>query len=60
MDKNKNCTVCRIKFDIDNYLKDRPVSKVVIIRIREKTTITLHTINKVESVDNKNNRTLIR
>ena len=25
MDKNKNCTVCNIKIDKDNYKKDRTV-----------------------------------
>ena len=27
MDKNKNCSVCNIKLDINNYKKDRTVCK---------------------------------
>ena len=27
MDKNKNCSVCNIKLDINNYKKDRTVCR---------------------------------
>ena len=27
MDKNKNCSACNIKLDINNYMKDRTVCK---------------------------------
>ena len=27
MDKNKNCSACNIKLDLNNYKKDRPVCK---------------------------------
>ena len=37
MDKNKNCSVCNIKLDINNYKKDRIVCKDCYKKGKEKT-----------------------
>ena len=59
MDVNKICTVYNMKLDAINYLKHKMFAKLFLLRIEEKTTITLHIINKIESVENNNtnNRT---
>ena len=36
MDKNKNCTVCNIKLDKDNYMKDRIICKSCNIKKKTK------------------------
>ena len=52
MDNNKNCTVCNMKLDVVNYLKNRTVCKTCYNKNRRKM------INKennfiLESLNNK-------
>ena len=43
MDKNKNCSACNIKLDINNYKKDRTVCRDCYKKKRkEKTILTLY------------------
>ena len=42
MDKNKNCSACNIKLDINNYKKDRTVCRDCIIKRKERTILTLY------------------
>ena len=63
MEKNKNCSVCNIKLDINNYEKDRTVcrdcyneKKIKDILIQNEITIS-HQQPKIEI--NNNNRTLL-
>ena len=44
MDKNKNCSACNIKLDINNYKKDRTVCKDCYNKKKEKTK-SLYLIN---------------
>ena len=52
MDKNKNCSACNIKLDINNYKKDRTVCKECYNRKKRK-------INLIQNKNNNNNRTLL-
>ena len=58
MDKNKNCSACNIKLDINNYKKDRTVCKDCYNKKKRK--INLIQQPKVENGnDINNNRTLL-
>ena len=66
MDKNKNCSVCNIKFDINNYKKDRTVCRDCYNKkkrennlVQKEITIS-HQQPKIENGNNNNkNRTLL-
>ena len=51
MDNNKNCTVCNLKLDIVNYLKNRTVCKTCYNKNRRKKQQK----SKFKSVDNNDN-----
>ena len=56
MDKNKNCSVCNIKLDTNNYKKDRTVYKDCYNKKKRKNKL----IQQPKIVnDNNNNRTLL-
>ena len=57
MEKNKNCSACNIKLDINNYKKDRTVCKDCYYK-KKKNKITISHQPKNEK-DNNNNRTLL-
>ena len=58
MDKNKNCSVCNIKLDINNYKKDRTVCKSCYNKKKRK--INLIQQPKIENGNEvNNNRTLL-
>ena len=63
MDKNKNCSACNIKLDINNYKKDRTVCKECYNRKKRKINFVQNKITtsdrqpKIEN--NNNNRTLL-
>ena len=65
MDKNKNCSACNIKLDINNYKKDRTVCKDCYNKKKRKNNlvqneITISHQSKIENVNNyNNNRTLL-
>ena len=56
MDKNKNCSACNIKLDINNYKKDRTVCKDCYNKKKRKNNVIQQL--KIEN-DNNNNRTLL-
>ena len=66
MDKNKNCSVCNIKLDINNYKKDRTVCRDCYNKkkrennlVQKEITIS-HQQPKIENGNNNNkNRTLL-
>ena len=63
MDKNKNCSACNIKLDINNYKKDRTVCRDCYNKKKRKNNLiqneitTSHQQPKIEN--NNNNRTLL-
>ena len=58
MDKNKNCSVCNIKLDINNYKKDRTVCKDCYNKKKRKNNLIEQP--KIENGnDINNNRTLL-
>ena len=66
MDRNKNCSACNVKLDINNYKKDRTVCKDCYNRKKRKNNYlqneatTSHQQQKNENgTKNKNNRTLL-
>ena len=69
MDKNKNCSTCNIKLDINNYKKDRTVCRDCYNKKKRKNNINTLPPNKIiEKVNtpqkskienNNNNRTLL-
>ena len=66
MDKNKNCSVCNIKLDKNNYKKDRTVFKDCYDKKKRKNNLVQNEITishqqpKVENGNiNNNNRTLL-
>ena len=66
MDKNKNCSVCNIKLDINNYKKDRTVCRDCYNKNRRKNDFVQNEITishqqpKIENViNNINDRTLL-
>ena len=56
MDKNKNCSACNIKLDINNYKKDRTVCKDCYNKKKRKNNLIQQP--KIENGFN-NNRTLL-
>ena len=64
MGKNKNCSACNIKLDINNYKKDRTVCKDCYNKKKRKNKITIsHHHHQqqpiIENGNNNNNRTLL-
>ena len=60
MEKNKNCSACNIKLDINNYKKDRTVCKDCYNKKKRKNKITVsHQQPIIENGKNNNNRTLL-
>ena len=63
MDKNKNCSACNIKLDINNYKKDRTTGRDCYNKKKRKNNLvpneitTSHQQPKIEN--NNNNRTLL-
>ena len=59
MHKNKKCSVCNIKLDINNYKKDKTVCKGCYNRNKRKNNkiTTSHQQPKIEN--NNNNQTLL-
>ena len=63
MEKNKNCSVCNIKLDINNYKKDRTVCRDCYNKKKRKNNLIQNEITisqqqpKIEN--NNNNRTLL-
>ena len=63
MDKNKNCSACNIKLDINNYKKDRTVCRDCYNKKKRKNNLiqneitTSHQQPKIEN--NNNSRTLL-
>ena len=63
MEKNKNCSACNIKLDINNYKKDRTVCRDCHNKKKRKNNLiqneitTSHQQPKIEN--NNNNRTLL-
>ena len=58
MNKKKNCSVCKIKLDINNYKKDRNVCKDCYNKMKRKNNLIQQP--KIENGnDIKNNRTLL-
>ena len=56
MDKNKNCSACNIKLDLNNYKKDRTVCKDCYNKQKRKNILIQQP--KIEN-GNNNNRTLL-
>ena len=56
MDKSKNCSVCNIKLDINNYKKGRTVCKYCYNKKKRKNNLTQQP--KIKNRNN-NNRTLL-
>ena len=62
MDKNKNCSVCNIKLDINNYKKDRTVCKDCYIKKKRKNNLVqneITTSHQQPKNEINNNRTLL-
>ena len=61
MEKNKNCSACNIKLDINNYKKDRTVCKDCYNKKKRKNKITISHEQQpiIENGNNNNNRTLL-
>ena len=60
MDENKNCSVCNIKLDLNNYKKDRTVCRDCYNKKKRKNKITIsHQQPIIENGNNNNNRTLL-
>ena len=61
MDKNKNCSVCNIKIDINKYKKDRTVCKDCYNKKKRKNKLVQNEITlshqqpKIENYNNDNN-----
>ena len=65
MDKNKNCSACNIKLDINNYKKDRTICRDCYKKKKRKININtlppnkiIENVNKQSKFEN-NNRTLL-
>ena len=65
MDKNKNCSACNIKLDINNYKKDRTICRDCYNKKKRKININtlppnkiIENVNKQSKFEN-NNRTLL-
>ena len=66
MDKNKNCSVCNVKLDIDNYKNDRTVCRDCYNKKKRKNNLVQNeiTISQQQPIiengnNNNNNRTLL-
>ena len=65
MDKNKNCSVCNIKLDINNYNKDRTVCREFYNKKKRKNNLVQNEINIshqepiIENGNNNINRLLL-
>ena len=59
MEKNKNCSACNIKLDINNYKKDRTVCKGCYNKKKRKNKITISHQSKIENVNNNNNNRIL-
>ena len=63
MDKNKICSVCNIKLDINNYKKDRTVCKGCYNKKKRKNNLVQNEITishqQPKIQNNNNNRTLL-
>ena len=65
MEKNKNCSACNIKLDINNYKKDRTVCRDCYNKTKRKNSLVQNEITishqpKIENdSNNNNNRTLL-
>ena len=59
MDKNKNCSVCNIKLDRNNYKKDRTVCRDCYNKKKRNNKITICQQPILENGNNNNNRTLL-
>ena len=62
MEKNKNCSVCNIILDINNYKKDRTVCRDCYNKKKRKNKITISHQQQqptIENGNNNNNRTLL-
>ena len=66
MEKNKNCSVCNVKLDINNYKKDRTVCKDCYNKKERKNNLVQNEINISHQQpiiengkNNNNNRTLL-
>ena len=61
MDKNKNCSVCNIKLDINKYKKDTNVCKDCYNKKKRKNNLVQNGItifHQQPKIENGNNRTL--
>ena len=62
MEKNKNCSACNIKLDINNYTKDRTVCRDCYNKKKRKNKITISHHQQQPIIENgniNNNRTLL-
>ena len=60
MDRNKDCSVCNIKLDKNNYKKDRSVCRACYNKKKRKNNITIsHQHPIIENGNNNTNRTLL-
>ena len=67
MDKNKNCSACNIKLDINNYKKDRTICRDCYNKKKRKNNINtlphnqpnVNTPKQSKIENNNNNRTLL-
>ena len=63
MDKNKNCSLCNIKLDINNYKKDRTICKDCYNKKKRKNKINISHHHQqqpiIENGNNNYNRTLL-
>ena len=64
MEKNKNCSACNIKLDINKYKKDRTVCRDCYNKKKRKNNLVQNEITishqlKIENGNNNNNRTLL-
>ena len=63
MDKNKNCSVCNIKIDINNYKKNRTVCRVCYNKKKRKNNLIQNEIitsKQQPKIENGNNNINIR
>ena len=59
MEKNKNCSACSIKLDINNYKKDRTICKDCYNKKKRKINInTLPKIKLLKTLTRHNNQKL--
>ena len=62
MEKNKNCSACNIKLDINNYKNDRTVCRDCYNEKKRKNKIAISHHQQqpiIENGNNNNNRTLL-